>query len=586
MNSSSRLTFGPRHLRRASWLLLALWTLAVAASVAWNVHSERNALFEAAVTNARSGFNKDVLYRKWATLHGGVYVPVTSFTPPNPHLTNIVERDLVTPSGRQLTLMNPAYMTRQVHELETEESGTHGHTTSMKPWRPENAPDAWEATALRAFEQGQTEIFSRESLHGVPHLRLMKPLATEAGCLKCHAAQGYHEGDIRGGISIAVPLQPYVALAQLRIWHIAAAHAGLWALGALGILLGAHQLRQRLDQQLQAEEALRRSETKFRTLYDSTSDAVMLLDQKGFFDCNQATLAMFGCATREEFCTRHPADMSPLMQPDGTDSLTLANQRIATAMEKGSDHFEWMHKRADTGDLFPAEVLLGAMELDGKRVLQAVVRNISERKRMEEKLRQLSLAVEQSPASIVITDPAGDIEYVNLKFVQVTGYTLAEVLGKNPRVLKSGDKGPEAYQGLWQTITEGKEWRGEFHNKKKNGELYWESASISPIRDLAGRITHYVAVKEDITARKQTEAERTQLIQDLRSALANVKSLSGLLPICAACKKIRDDKGYWSQVESYISNHTDATFSHGMCPDCIKKWYPELEHYGHSEKGV
>jgi len=111
---------------------------------------------------------------------------------------------------------------------------------------------------------------------------------------------------------------------------------------------------------------------------------------------------------------------------------------------------------------------------------------------------------------------------------------------------------------LWQTISAGKEWSGEFHNKKKNGELYWENASISPIRDLAGRVTHYVAVKEDITARKQTEAERDTLIKDLQEALANVKSLSGLLPICASCKKIRDDKGYWSQVESYIQSHSDA----------------------------
>jgi PAS domain S-box-containing protein len=201
---------------------------------------------------------------------------------------------------------------------------------------------------------------------------------------------------------------------------------------------------------------------------------------------------------------------------------------------------------------------------------------VAERTQAEDKLRQLSRAVEQSPASIVITNPAGDIEYVNPKFVEVTGYTLAEVLGKNPRILKSGEKSPEAYGMLWQTISAGKEWSGEFHNKKKNGELYWENASISPIRDLAGRVTHYVAVKEDITARKQTEAERDTLIKDLQEALANVKSLSGLLPICASCKKIRDDKGYWSQVESYIQSHSDATFTHGICPDCIKKFYPDL----------
>jgi PAS domain S-box-containing protein len=144
----------------------------------------------------------------------------------------------------------------------------------------------------------------------------------------------------------------------------------------------------RVIEQKQAEEALSRSETKFRTLYDSTRDAVMLLDEKGFFDCNQATLAVFGCATREEFCSKHPADLSPPVQPDGTDSWTLAGQRIATALEKGSHDFEWVHKRVDTGESFPAGVLLSAMELDGKPVLQAVVRDITERKRMENKLLQ------------------------------------------------------------------------------------------------------------------------------------------------------------------------------------------------------
>jgi two-component system NtrC family sensor kinase len=113
--------------------------------------------------------------------------------------------------------------------------------------------------------------------------------------------------------------------------------------------------------------------------------------------------------------------------------------------------------------------------------------------------------VEQSPATIVITDLDGSIIYVNPQFCKTTGYTVDEVLGKNPRILKSGHTGSEEYGTLWETIKEGGEWRGEFHNRKKNGELYWESSSISPIIDNGGVITHYLAVKEDITARKQME---------------------------------------------------------------------------------
>ena len=133
---------------------------------------------------------------------------------------------------------------------------------------------------------------------------------------------------------------------------------------------------------------LQRSETKFRSLYDSTGDAVMLLDEKGFFDCNNATVRILGCRDKAEICTKHPADLSPAHQPCGTDSMTLANQRIAKAMKEGSHRFEWMHKRLDTGDDFPAEVLLNALLLDGRPVLQAVVRDITARKRAEESLRE------------------------------------------------------------------------------------------------------------------------------------------------------------------------------------------------------
>lgn len=151
-----------------------------------------------------------------------------------------------------------------------------------------------------------------------------------------------------------------------------------------------HTLWRDISERIRAYEELRQSETKLRTLYDSTSDAVMLLNKKGFFDCNKSTLKIFGCATQEEFCAMHPADLSPTRQPCGTDSMELANQRITAAMDKGSHHFEWVHKRVDTGNSFPAEVLLSAMHLDGELVLQAVVRDITKRKEAEEEIRRLA----------------------------------------------------------------------------------------------------------------------------------------------------------------------------------------------------
>ncbi|MDH4230630.1 MAG: PAS domain S-box protein [Nitrospirota bacterium] len=130
--------------------------------------------------------------------------------------------------------------------------------------------------------------------------------------------------------------------------------------------------------------------------------------------------------------------------------------------------------------------------------------------RRHESLVKLSHAVEQSPVSIVITDAKGDIEFVNPKFTQITGYTFEEVLGKNPRILKSGETSPEEYKRLWESITSGRIWHGYFHNRKKSGELFWESASISPIQNEDGTITHFVAIKEDITEQKKLEEQLRQ----------------------------------------------------------------------------
>ena len=178
-------------------------------------------------------------------------------------------------------------------------------------------------------------------------------------------------------------------------------------------------------------------------------------------------------------------------------------QRLQAHLTTSFEHDVWL------------ECSLTRFESRGSPLLLLMFSDASERRRLEDGLRKLSRAVEQSPASIVITDPQGNIDYVNPKFVQLTGYTLEEVRGKNPRVLKSGATPPEAYAEMWRTILAGREWRGEFHNQRKDGSLFWESAVISGIRDEAGRLTHFLAVKEDITERKRAEEEIQRLNAEL-----------------------------------------------------------------------
>jgi PAS domain S-box-containing protein len=155
-----------------------------------------------------------------------------------------------------------------------------------------------------------------------------------------------------------------------------------------------------------------------------------------------------------------------------------------------------------------------------------VFRDITDRKEAQAQLQKLSSAVEQSPTTVVITDVEGRIEYVNPKFTEVTGYTREEAIGQNPRILKSDEQPPEFYEDLWKTIISGQDWRGEFCNRKKTGETYWESASISPIRDADGNPTHFVAVKEDVTDRKRAEQA---LLEARHAAEAATKAKSDFL---------------------------------------------------------
>jgi PAS domain S-box-containing protein len=188
-----------------------------------------------------------------------------------------------------------------------------------------------------------------------------------------------------------------------------------------------------------ALEALVRSEAKFRSLYETTSDAVMLLDERGFFDCNAAALRIFRCASATEFCTRHPSDLSPPRQPGGEDSLALANDRIGEALARGSSCFEWLHRRCDGSD-FPAEVLLNAVTIDGRVVVQAVVRDISARKAVEDELRGAKQAADREAAKleamisgmqegVAFADAEGRVVEVNDFLCRIAGKRRDDLVG-------------------------------------------------------------------------------------------------------------------------------------------------------------
>lgn len=268
------------------------------------------------------------------------------------------------------------------------------------------------------------------------------------------------------------------------------------------------------------QEKLKESEETFRQIFYEAPDPILLIDETScFVDCNQAAVCMLGAESREQVLMRHPSFFSPERQPDGQMSSEKADMIIRTVFGQQNMHFEWLHHRID-GTGFYVEVSLKLITLHGRKMQLVHWRDITERRQTENTLRKLSTAVEQSPAAIVITDASGAIEYANPKFYLMTGYTPEEVLGQNPRLLKAGTQPQEHYKELWERLSAGMEWQGEFHNRSKQGKLFWEMAYISPIKNESGVTTHYVAVKEDITERK--------LLQDQLALMAHFDNLTGL----------------------------------------------------------
>lgn len=271
-------------------VLSCAWTAVIVISLLVSISVHRQEIVTIAQNVARAYVDKDIFYRNWNALHGGVYVATDTGINPNPFLPpSVKERDLVTPSGRHLTLVNPSYMTRLIYEHALKENMVSGHITSLKPIRPENQPDSWEASALRAFESGTQEA-STETMEGsVKYLRLMRPLMTEESCLTCHAHQGYKKGEVRGGISIKLPMALFKDAARRQIELLGVGHGFMWLLGMNGLYLGYRRLLRRTRERDLAEQELKRVNAILET--QATIDSLTgVYNRRRFLELLQAEL--------------------------------------------------------------------------------------------------------------------------------------------------------------------------------------------------------------------------------------------------------------------------------------------------------
>jgi PAS domain S-box-containing protein len=281
---------------------------------------------------------------------------------------------------------------------------------------------------------------------------------------------------------------------------------------AQGKTVGIIAVQRDISQRKIAFRAHEETEERLRKLAHLSFQAIAILNQGKVSDLNEALAKITGYSHEELLYSQKLANCF---------NRKISRKIFRNSWDESYESFETDLYRKN-GTVVPVEVETQVLTYNNKPAYVIGINDISNRKRIEEEIVKLSIALDQSANEIVITRKDGDIEYVNRSFTQVTGYFPSEVIGKNPRILKSGAQSKEFYTTMWKTLIKGQQWVGEFLNRKKNGELYWEAATITPIKNKDGEIVRYIAIKEDITRRKKAEQSLRESEEKFRSMVSNI----------------------------------------------------------------
>ncbi|MDA8429735.1 MAG: PAS domain S-box protein [Geobacteraceae bacterium] len=561
-------TPGLQLFRKYGLGLILAWTGVLAALLWFIINEYHKDAINQATREARDYYSLNLHYRQWGAGIGGMYAPIDKVAP-NPYLT-VPGRDVTTASGKTLTLVNPAYMTRMVFEAIRKDSKDPiiSRLVSLKPLNPRNAPNAWERATLQLFDKNEARERSQiVTIAGRPYLQYMAAFMTEKGCLTCHAQQGYKIGDVRGGISIAIPISGYLASEAGRRNQLLGGFALLWLLGAAGIALSSrrrHQQetllrehartledeiseRQQIQEQMeeqairieeevterqivqeqleeqaavleeeaverqQAVAALQKTERFLQTIIDSEPECVKLLDAAGhLLLMNRAGLEMIGAGTFEQVQGRCIGLL--VCEPYRSAFEELTTQVFQG--RAGDLEFEvigltgarlWLHTTA-----------VPFRDENGTIVaLLGITRNVTGFKRSEEALQKSEDRFRGFAESLADwiweVDAAGRFTFCSESSDRVLGYTPAEIIGKTAYEFLD----PPDVDRVRAVFTEHTAEKTviknlEHWNITKNGKRICLLTNGVPILDPQGELIGYRGVDSDVTQQRLLELQASQ----------------------------------------------------------------------------
>jgi PAS domain S-box-containing protein len=342
-----------------------------------------------------------------------------------------------------------------------------------------------------------------------------------------------------------------------------------------------------ITERKQADDTLRESEEKYRNILESIEDGYFEVDNAGNFTFFNDSLCKIYGYSKDELMGMNNRQYT---DEENAKKLYKTFNKVYTT-GKSDKGFDWEIIRKDGGRRHVEASVSLRKDFEGQPTgFRGIVRDVTERKRVEKILEnekeKFRVLVEESPLGVALISKDGRYKYLNPRFTEMFGYTLEDIPTGREWFKKAYPDQQYRHEVISVWINDQKEFGvGESRPRTYNVTSKDGSEKIIDFRPVTMETGDQFVICEDITDRTHAENERERIINELQSALTEVKTLSGLLPICAHCKKIRDDKGYWNQIESYIHKHSEAEFSHGICPECAKKYYPDMHLYEDTDSG-